>query len=297
MYGVLCPICNPERNPQTSIETIMKDILDNLNIEYIQHDRKLIGPKELDFYLNNYKIAIECNGTYWHSLQKKDKDYHINKFNICRDEGMVNTFYHRFRTQGENVAVINYITEKNGFTLKDLVSYDIKHNESFITNILKIYSNNIEHNYTDNFNYEIKCIDNKEYRDFINLYSLHRNNKRVNLKLGLYIENKLIYTFGLNENKTNIHILKIVSRFNYYIKDVVKYIIDYLDTDKDIIIDVNNDIGDIYNIKKYCCYYKNIDSYEDFVIRKDDTALAKKNDKFVVRCYNSGIIEYKVKLL
>ena len=54
MYGVLCPICNPERNPQTSIETIMKDILDKLNIEYIQHDRKLIGPKELDFYLNNY---------------------------------------------------------------------------------------------------------------------------------------------------------------------------------------------------------------------------------------------------
>lgn len=115
--------------------------------------------------------------------------------------------------------------------------------------------------------------------------------------MGLYIENKLIYTFGLNENKTNIHILKIISRFNYYIKDVVKYIIDYLDTYKDIIIDVNNDIGDIYNIKKYCCYYKNIDSYEDFVIRKDDTALAKKNDKFVVRCYNSGIIEYKVKLL
>lgn len=68
MYGVLCPICNPERNPQTSIETIMKDILDKLNIEYIQHDRKLIGPKELDFYLNNYKIAIECNGTYWYSL-------------------------------------------------------------------------------------------------------------------------------------------------------------------------------------------------------------------------------------
>ena len=28
--------------------------------------------------------------------------------------------------------------------------------------------------------------------------------------------------------------------------------------------------------KKYCCYYKNIDSYEDFVIRKDDTALAKR---------------------
>lgn len=88
MYGVLCPICNPERNPQTSIETIMKDILDNLKINYIQHNRKIIGPKELDFYLLDYKIAIECNGTYWHSTDKKDKDYHINKFNLCKDKGI-----------------------------------------------------------------------------------------------------------------------------------------------------------------------------------------------------------------
>ena len=60
--------------------------------------------------------------------------------------------------------------------------------------------------------------------------------------MGLYIENKLIYTFGLNENKTNIHILKIVSRFNYYVKDVIKYIIDYLDTDKDIIKTIDDNI-------------------------------------------------------
>lgn len=267
MYGVLCPICNPERNPQTSIETIMKELLDNLHIEYIQHNRKLIGPKELDFYLPDYKIAIECNGTYWHSLQKKDKDYHINKFNICKDKG---------------IQLISFW------------EYDIKHNESFINNVLKIYTNNIKYNYTDNFNYKIKSIDNKVYKNFINLYGLHRNDKRVNLKLGLYIENKLIYVFGLNLNKTNIRILKIVSRFNYYINDVIKYIIDYLNIDKDIIIDINNDIGDIYNMQKYGYFYKNIESYEDFVVRKDDTALAKKNDNFVVRCYNSGILEVKI---
>lgn len=45
------------------------------------------------------------------------------------DEGQVMNFYHRFKNQGSQVAAINYITEKNGFTLQDLVSYDIKHNE------------------------------------------------------------------------------------------------------------------------------------------------------------------------
>ena len=46
------------------------------------------------------------------------------------DEGMVETFAGRLKRNPEDYAVINYITYVNGFTLKDLVSYDVKHNES-----------------------------------------------------------------------------------------------------------------------------------------------------------------------
>ena len=46
------------------------------------------------------------------------------------DEGMVETFAGRFRRNPSDYAVVNFITYVNGFTLKDLVSYDIKHNES-----------------------------------------------------------------------------------------------------------------------------------------------------------------------
>lgn len=265
MYGVLCPICNPERNPQTSIETIMKDILDNLRINYIQHDRKIIGPKELDFYLPDYKIGIECNGTYWHSTNKKDKNYHINKYNLCNDK---------------NVNLLSFW------------EYDIKHNESYITNILKIYSNKIDNYIVLNNNYEIKYMDNKTYRDFIKRYDLRRNNKRVNLKLGLYVNDKLIYVLGGNINKTNFHIIKICSRFNYYIENVIIYFIKFIN-ENNIILDVNNDIGDIYNIRKYCNYLKTIEDYTDFKVKNDDTTLATKNDKFIDRCYGSGISQYK----
>ncbi|MFA9464234.1 MAG: alpha-amylase family glycosyl hydrolase [Velocimicrobium sp.] len=45
------------------------------------------------------------------------------------DEGQVRAFMHRMKKNPKNQAVINYITYVNGFTLMDLFSYDIKHNE------------------------------------------------------------------------------------------------------------------------------------------------------------------------
>ncbi len=63
------------------------------------------------------------------------------------DEGMTGTFVSRFYRNPKEYSVINFATHVNGFTLNDLVSYDIKHNE-----------NNGENN-TDgtDFNYSWNC--------------------------------------------------------------------------------------------------------------------------------------------
>ncbi|WP_167957372.1 alpha-amylase family glycosyl hydrolase [Anaerosporobacter faecicola] len=45
------------------------------------------------------------------------------------DEEQVNAFAYRVRRNSEKYGVINYITNNNGFTLLDLVSYDVKHNQ------------------------------------------------------------------------------------------------------------------------------------------------------------------------
>lgn len=45
------------------------------------------------------------------------------------DEGQVNAFINRMRRNPSQEAVINYITNVNGFTLMDMVSYDVKHND------------------------------------------------------------------------------------------------------------------------------------------------------------------------
>lgn len=63
---VMCPICNPEKNLETSIEYKIRLLLEKHNIKFEQHVRYIISPRELDFYLPDYKVAIECNGIYWH---------------------------------------------------------------------------------------------------------------------------------------------------------------------------------------------------------------------------------------
>ncbi len=46
------------------------------------------------------------------------------------DEGQTGRFYQRFKEQENGIGKIHYITSHNGFTLRDLISYDIKHNEA-----------------------------------------------------------------------------------------------------------------------------------------------------------------------
>jgi very-short-patch-repair endonuclease len=85
-----CPNCNIG----SSIENKIKELLDSNNINYIINNRTIISPYELDFYLPEYNIAIECHGLYWHSetiLQNRNiyaRTYHLLKHDLCKSEGI-----------------------------------------------------------------------------------------------------------------------------------------------------------------------------------------------------------------
>jgi hypothetical protein len=73
----------------SNFENDVQFYLDSLQIDYIKRSRKIIPPLELDFYLPKHNLAIECNGTYWHSdLNGKDKNYHLNKTTLCREKNI-----------------------------------------------------------------------------------------------------------------------------------------------------------------------------------------------------------------
>lgn len=79
--AILCPICYPS---SSSFENEIATILPN----YIKNDYSILKNKELDFYIPEYNLAIECNGSYWHSTKFKDKWYHLNKTIKCLEKGI-----------------------------------------------------------------------------------------------------------------------------------------------------------------------------------------------------------------
>lgn len=86
-YGVTNPcLLNPATAAPSSQELIIRSWLDEWGITYITNDRTIISPKELDIYIPELNIAIECNGCYWHSDLEKPKKYHIDKFKECKDK-------------------------------------------------------------------------------------------------------------------------------------------------------------------------------------------------------------------
>lgn len=53
------------------------------DLEVLTNCRSIINPQELDIVIPSLKIAIECDGCYWHSDPWKDKDYHLKKTQAC----------------------------------------------------------------------------------------------------------------------------------------------------------------------------------------------------------------------
>ncbi|MCR5216147.1 MAG: alpha-amylase [Lachnospiraceae bacterium] len=83
---------------------------------------------------------IKILTTYW-NVNEKNRSYrnlanYNTGFSNCArkllkgDENQLSEFVTRMKENSTQVATINYITNNNGFTLQDLVSYDRKHNEA-----------------------------------------------------------------------------------------------------------------------------------------------------------------------
>jgi hypothetical protein len=82
-----CFVCFPRK--ETWGETSIKKFLQLHNIEFSQWNRRLIKPLEVDFFLPEYNLAIEFNGTWYHQHEKLgDKKYHQRKWQLCREQNV-----------------------------------------------------------------------------------------------------------------------------------------------------------------------------------------------------------------
>lgn len=174
----------------------------------VSNTRQIIKPYELDIYLPDIKLAIEYNGSYWHS--DKNKNYHLNKTELCNEKGI--QLFHIF----------------------DFDNLDIW--KSMISNKLglntKIYARKCI----------IKELEYKEVKDFLNINHLQGTcNSKINL--GLFYNDELVevMTFGkprFNKNY-DYELLRLCTKkyysviggasklFNYFLKNYKGSIISY----------------------------------------------------------------------
>ena len=76
------------------------------NLVILRNDKATIG-KELDIVIPEKNIAIECNGSYWHSeTNGRGKQYHLAKTKLCNDLGfhLLHIWEHDWLTKREIIC-------------------------------------------------------------------------------------------------------------------------------------------------------------------------------------------------
>lgn len=116
--GVISKKCielNVESTPEyysSSHENEIEQFLIDNNIQYEKRTKKIIYPKEIDFYIPEHDFAIEYNGLFWHSHEnKKDKKYHQNKTIECHNKNikLLHIWEHEFINPTKKKILLNKI--------------------------------------------------------------------------------------------------------------------------------------------------------------------------------------------
>lgn len=178
---------------QSSPELEIKDIINTMyNGKCIENSRSIIPPLELDLYYPEKNIAIEFNGNYWHDENHKPKDYHFNKFKLCKDK---------------NIRLVS-IYESDWYNKHDNIINLLKN--IFIENKI-IYARNCT----------ISKLDYKTKSDFINEYHFYGDSNQGTISYGLYYNNELVsvMSFGklrgqnkLHNNKDHYELVRFVTK-------------------------------------------------------------------------------------
>jgi len=167
----ICRQCHPfEKNPYSKGEKELVGWLKTMKIHIDENNRNLLDGKELDIYIPDKNIAIEFNGIYWHSeLQGKDRNYHLNKTQQCRAQGIE----------------LIHLTDREWYHKQEIVKSILKSKLGLITN--RIYARKCQ----------VKEIDSKTKNKFLEGNHL-QGQDRTKVKLGLFYENELVsvMTFG-----------------------------------------------------------------------------------------------------
>lgn len=160
----------------------------------IEHSVKnVIPPYELDIYIPDLNLAIEFNGTYWHSEHNKKPTYHIDKTIECAKKKI--RLIHIFEYEWEDKSTQIKLKE----LLRDIID---KHYGKVL------YAKELK----------IKQFGNDVAEDFYNKYHL-QNSIDSNYNIGLYLGNELIQAMSFSRSRFDrnyqIELTRLCTKFGY----------------------------------------------------------------------------------
>lgn len=103
-----------------------------IDVDMIAMDPILMGCKLIAESFDEYRIYGNTSPAFNKknlAMMNVEYMYTARKY-LKGDEDQLGDFAYKFRRNPAKVGIVNYITETNGFTLTDLYSYDIKHNDA-----------------------------------------------------------------------------------------------------------------------------------------------------------------------
>lgn len=161
-------------DPEKEIAEYVKSIIGDDNV--ITSDRRTIKMSnkcaELDIYVPSHKLAIEYDGIYWHSTQRKTNDYHIKKTKACQEKGI--RLIHVFQDEWENYP--NKV-------------------KSLIRTSLGMFEYRVGARKC-----EIREVSSKDYRDFCSKFHLQGPVNSC-YRIGLYCKDQLIQCIGIGKSR------------------------------------------------------------------------------------------------
>ena len=123
---------------EIEIREYVENLVGKENVQ--SNNRTVISTKEnkyeLDIYVPKYKLAIEYNGVYWHSIEMVDKKYHLQKTLLCDDKGirLIHIFENEWKNNEEKckslicsaLGIFNKTIYARKCSVKELTSFEYK---------------------------------------------------------------------------------------------------------------------------------------------------------------------------
>lgn len=123
--GILCPLCTTKQEPKyvSNIENDVADFVSSVCSNKIIRNTTYPIFKELDIFIPDKNVALEVNGTYWHSSIFKNKNYHVDKSRRCEEKNirLIHIWEYEWNNKRQRPILENII--KNAIGVNDKKIY------------------------------------------------------------------------------------------------------------------------------------------------------------------------------